>query len=354
MLSVEFGKIQSLSNKVYNKEGWLKECNSEWFLQEKIDGSNFWFYIDTYKNKKEMVFGCKNKLINVNDSTFKKTIITISLLIDEFNTDYIYFGESVPKNKSVTIEYDKIPPYYFILFDIRNKITNENYNYTFVQNEASRLGLMIPQIIHDNQIHNEDIKIKIDQTIKDMEDGTIRSCLGGNAEGVVLKNPNFISKMGELIYKRNKYVTKAFKESHNNKNVNMKKEDGYKVYLYEYGTKYSMIPRFVKAVQRMKEQGNFDPIKQKNYSKLSLELDNDLIDDEKDEIMDTIWDFFKLDIMKAFDEKTEYVHRIYLNINSNMELEIERIKEMLWIEYIEHVLKGSRQKLFTWFNETTI
>ena len=73
----------------------------------------------------------------------------------------IYYGETLPKKRSVTIQYDSVPAYYCILFDIQDKITGKYWHYTQIQKEADRLGLQMAQVIYDNALHKSDLESKV-------------------------------------------------------------------------------------------------------------------------------------------------------------------------------------------------
>ena len=79
IINPSFPKIDLLLN-AKNKQDWIN--NPNWFEQEKIDGSNFWFtiYQDNISGKLMIKFGCKKKEIFYSNSTFTKTIDAIITL----------------------------------------------------------------------------------------------------------------------------------------------------------------------------------------------------------------------------------------------------------------------------------
>ncbi len=237
------------------------------------------------------------------------------------------------------------------MFDIKLKDTSTHLHYTDVQVEADRLGLMMAQIIYDNTNENEPVNIteKVTQTLIDIEDGNISSCLGGVPEGFIIKHPNFDTSEG-IIYKRKKCVTNAFKEYQSKKKVKRRTEDNDKDNLIDIGTRYATSARFAKAIQHLREEDKLDNNKKKNIRVIKQELDDDLIDEMKDTMIQEIWEYFREDIEKAHEGGDKCFGNIYIDSVQGMtEDEIARIKQMLWIEYNEHVIIGSKKGFVEWY-----
>lgn len=90
--------------------------------------------------------------------------------------------------------------------------------------------------------------------------------------------------------------------------------------------------------------------KSKNNARIRKELREDLITEQREVIMDFIWSYFEDDVKKAFDNNVSYVHNIYMNAESGLlEEELPKIKLMLWIEYVDCVLRGSDEGFNEWY-----
>lgn len=339
-----FPKITHYDPEITNFDNYLIEGNQNWFLQEKMDGSNFGFHSDGSQIK------YYNKGSEVKENpVWRKSIKGIDTIKHKLNQNYIYYGESITEKCHVTITYDTTPPFWVILYDIKEKDTGRNLHYTEVKIEADRLGLMMAQVLHDNTGLNKNIAYIVPELIYDIENGKIKSCLGGNIEGIVIKHPTFKGSDGNISYRRQKYVTSQHKEQHHMKNIKIKVDKSSPDNaFFEYGKTYATEARFMKSVQRLKEKNILNPNKNKNIKPLMDDLDSDLLSERKNDIVEYIWNFFEKTINDAIDNKEKMFGSICLNYDSK--LDYEYIKEMLFIEYSNNVLKGSREGFVSWYN----
>ena len=126
-----------------NKINWWQiGDNYKWHIEEKIDGSQLSFFVDTENN---IHFYNKASYIkhDTNNAVFEKAITMLcqSKIINLINKNYVYAGESVCKLKHNVIVYERTPKYYFIVYDIYDFVENKWLSLQEKLNECSRIGL---------------------------------------------------------------------------------------------------------------------------------------------------------------------------------------------------------------------
>lgn len=206
---------------------------------------------------------------------------------------------------------------------------------------------MISQVIYDNDDKDGSVSEVAKSIIKDIENGTIYSCLGGPVEGIVIKRPNFISLNGILSYRRQKFVTSKFQEQHQTKgrkhNKRKKgkenKDDENKQNVIKYGETFATEARFVKSHQRL--VANFHD----NIKPLMDDLDADLLSEHKDAMIENVWKCFEDDLNKAYDSGIKCFENIRID-NDLRDTEHEKIKDMLFIEFLDELLRGVKKRFW--------
>lgn len=190
----KYKKIKKLGDE--ENEDIFKDANDLIYIQEKVDGGNFRFYINT---DGELIFGSRGQVIeeeNKDKKNFMRCLNHVrDTLKDRDLNDFkgmIFYGECMIKH---TIGYDWENTPSFLGFDILKE------NGEFVHNDDmyaiyDSLGLDTVPLI--KTMIAGDIK---EFTNKDVPKSKF---YGGQAEGVVLKNST------KQIYA--KYVRDAFKE----------------------------------------------------------------------------------------------------------------------------------------------
>lgn len=173
-------------------------------IQEKVDGAN----VSIWKNE-DGSLGMGSRTQDITGGSFNgfceyvRAHEGINRLLDEFPHFRLY-GEWLVRH---SIAYNELSYKKFYLFDIYHEITDVD-------------GEVVGQFMAQDDVFPFTMNYDIDtpQVFATIEHPTIeqimpyvgQSCLGPKGEGVVIKNPEFINKFGELRYA--KIVTESFKE----------------------------------------------------------------------------------------------------------------------------------------------
>jgi hypothetical protein len=158
--SIEHGKA--------NGRDWTHGNNWKFFIQEKIDGSQFSFSV------------ADGKL-------------------------HFYCGHSEKSvEKQAALQYSRLPKMYCMIYDIQTTSDGEWLMPAQLQQEAERLGMECVPTLFDNsqecdvELAKQRNPVQVaQQLIQDIVEGKLQSALGGSAEGVVVKCHNF-----EKVYSR--------------------------------------------------------------------------------------------------------------------------------------------------------
>ena len=283
--------------------------NSEWYIQEKIDGSQLTFcFVD---NKLE--FFNKGKIVKNGNKYFNKAIIMLSEMSHLLSHELIYHGEVVQKCKHSTITYERTPEFYVIIYDIQDS-NGKYFHYRDIISECTRIGFEYCQVLYDNGIEKSDKSpiVISQQLISDIENGNIKSCLGGTPEGVVIKHHNFIDVNGVSHATKLKMTTTKFREEIGLKQHNTKNSENN--FIEILGKNYNVEARFVKAVYRMRDQELLCDDKDENIQKIIMELDNDFEKENMEIVKNYLWSEYHDEIIK--ESKKNFVNW-YLRNESN-------------------------------------
>lgn len=296
---IPYPSIQTLD--INSSRNWTEYTNYKYYIEEKIDGSQLSMLVNV-NNKLE--FYNKQKIATENNSAFAKAIIMLKFTYDTkgiLNPNYIYHGESVCKIKHNVNVYERTPANYFILFDIYDIVSESYLSPEDKISEADRIGLDIIPILYYNSNPEQNPYVKCEDLIKQIELGSIPSCLGGTPEGIVLKHHAF-NQNGKIVSTKLKYVTDIFKERHLTKQP--KSDLSADDFLIHLGTSFCTEARFQKSVQHLSEDNkiNLDQPKKSDIDKIIVELNADFDKEYKEEIMLRLWVEFSPQIKKLARE----------------------------------------------------
>jgi ATP-dependent RNA circularization protein (DNA/RNA ligase family) len=285
-----FPSIQDLS-----EENLKKKDQINFYIEEKIDGSQISFKLVDDK----IIFFNKKKVMNKESLTYIKVMIKLPIIKNLLDKDLTYHGEYLKSKKANVVEYDRVPKFNFILYDVYSDSENRWFNYEEKKKAADKIGLECVQLLF---VQNDISQIPFEkgtELIKQIEEGKITSSLGGIPEGIVVKKEGAKFKM----------VTTKFKERHAKKQskLNQTFEDSLKI----FGEQFNVQPRFQKAFQHLNEEET-----EINLDNLIKELDKDLLKEYEPEINNYI---------KA--ECFEHVSRVF-NTSSDI-TKYEGIKDKL-------------------------
>lgn len=241
-------------------------------VEEKIDGSQFSFRRDG----ETVHFRSKNVAIHDgNEGMFALGCAAIREIGDRLREGWTYRGEYLQKPKHNGLAYDRIPARHVMLFDIDTGL--EMYVTPDERRaEAGRIGLESVPVVYAGTIDSP-------RDIFALMEGV--SCLGGQKpEGLVFKNYHRAGPDKKLMM--GKHVSEEFKEVQRDewKKENPKSGDILEI----LGEKYRTPARWNKAVQHLRERGEYEG-SPRDISALLKEVQNDVTAECADEIREQLY-----------------------------------------------------------------
>lgn len=284
----KFGAIETFD--LESKRSWVD--NPDWYIQEKVDGSQFSFTLDD-----ELKFYNKKKEISKN-VIFATTIDSITLLSStvNLNPDYVYHGEAIRKQRHNVISYFRAPRHHFILFEIYSK-SHGYLKLDECQREAERLGLEMVQTLYQNKDPQITPVSKCLEIIDLIEQNKIESCLGGKIEGIVFKHLH-AKKQSKIVATKLKLVTRQFKESVPGKLHGPS-------FIESIVSKYKTEARWRKSLQHVRE---YLPAESKNDDirrEFMIELKADFVKEHETEVKNLLWEHFIGEIISRISQGSE-------------------------------------------------
>lgn len=274
---------------------WLYNDNYKWYIEEKLDGSQLSFMLN---DDGELNFYCRNRPAGKNNSVFSKSIDMLQLLKPKMKPNIMYHGESIIKPRHNTVTYDRVPKYYWIMYDVQ--LPDKTFlNRPLVEHFAKELGVEVVPVLFNNAEEQTTISaIEIAQDfISKIEAGELESYLGGIPEGVVIKHPKFESDNSTFSATKLKVVTNKFKEAHMAKKPkNLNTESDFCSWL---GEQFNTQARFHKAYQHCRDRDQLTGKKEKDIYKIVQDLDQDFEDEWQELCKQYLWAEYKDKIQKS-------------------------------------------------------
>jgi hypothetical protein len=244
----------------------------EVIIQEKIDGSQFSFSVDT-----DGRLWCRSKGVNIEPEAppamFAAAVDTVKSLVDKLVPGWVYRAECLMKPKHNTLCYSRVPIGNIILFDIDHGI--ECYlPHSVMRAEVDKLGLECVPLLGGGLIRSVDQLIDILQT---------ESILGGTTiEGFVVKNYNRFTMGGHIL--KGKYVSERFKEDNKKTHKIIQTADVLASIIDTYCTEQ----RWRKSLEHLRDDNEleFEP---RDISKLVGTVCKDVHDECADEIKEALF-----------------------------------------------------------------
>lgn len=260
-------------------------------ITEKIDGSQWGMGID---ENGELVMRSKGNDLSYKDKeipkmfekAFEQTKRIEKILRKNNLFDIYFYCEFLSAPRHNILKYDRVPKNNLYLFGVKYKgvwISDINKLWEFADLiDVERVNLLYYGIVKD-----------INQLEKMLE---TKSILGGEIiEGIVVKNynqPAIVTQNLIFPISLGKYVSESFKEKQQ-KGVKKKStsKDKLEILIESYRTE----ARWHKAIQHLKEKGmlEFSP---RDIGKLIKEIKKDLMEEEKENIKEELFQVFKSNI----------------------------------------------------------
>lgn len=252
-------------------------------ITEKIDGSQFVFgRIDG-----ELLFRSKGAEIFPNRSN--KMFAPAVDVVQKINIPdgMAFYCEYLQKPKHNVLAYNRIPTSYLALFGISNYKKDELYsNYEDILEWANGLGIECVPLLYQGMTTSKDVLKMLDT----------ESVLGNQKiEGIIVKNykDTFIADRVYPVMAA-KFVSKRFKEVHR-KTWNSENTSGGKWHTFKES--YRTEARWMKSVQHLRDKGNLqcDP---KDIGNLINEIKIDIKEECIEDIKDFLWREYGDDLLR--------------------------------------------------------
>lgn len=287
-------------------------------ITEKLDGSQFVFgTVDGgfyMRSKGAMIYDKDHwvREISTSDIFWMATDHALNLYQKgRIHEGHVFYCETISKPRHNVLTYDEIPRHGLALFGWT--IDGEPMQYASLELAASTLDIGIANLLYHGTVPDDVDKLAWVLHFLDEQ-----SDLGGpNIEGVVLKAYREYFVGGQLMpIMSAKYVSEAFKEVHR-KDWNRNNSSGGK--WNEYKDSFNTEARWNKAIQHLRDDGLLigEP---KDIGALIKEINRDITEEEKENIMRWLWDHFHKEILRTATRGfPEYYKRMLLEESLNAE-----------------------------------
>jgi len=207
---------------------------------------------------------------------------------DVFSSRFRYHGEAVCSTRHNVVQYQRVPRFYFVLYDLQEESTKKYLSLEELEEEGKRTNLETVATLYRNTDESVSPYVICETLITAITKGEIKSMLGGDVEGVVLKHHSFVDSHGKKVSTKLKWVTEKFQERQTEKKPPPEKltHEGFLVFL---GSQFSTEARYHKAVQHLRERGILTDDLPTNITLLVEELDKDLQEEHTNLFKNYLW-----------------------------------------------------------------
>jgi len=258
--------------------------DDEVIVEEKVDGSQISFVL---RPDGELYIKSKRQMIHVEspEKMFAAGVDEILARKHLLTHNFVYRGEYLKGPKHNVLKYDRIPEGHIIIFDVEIS-PNRFMSWAEKYDEAKRIGLECVPIHFTGRISGHE---QFQELLK------MESCLGGvKVEGLVSKNYARFGRDDKVLMA--KYVSEAFKETHNKawKASNPGRTDIIQGIIEGLRTD----ARWQKALQHLAEEGKLTHTP-KDIGLLIKEAKDDIVKEEMEQIKDLLWKHFSGKILRG-------------------------------------------------------
>jgi hypothetical protein len=273
-------------------QDYIKDIfNNDVEITEKIDGSQW----DFGKVNGELYQRSKGKIQiqGAEDKMFNAAANYIQSIEDKIPDNTIYFCEFLSKPHHNVLKYSRVPKNNLILFGVGKVGDIFIADYETLQREANLLDIDIVPLLYKGKVETaEFLKSFLDK----------ESILSGTKiEGIVVKNYEqpFLLGGQPIPIMMGKFVSEAFKEVHREQwggeHTHKGKWDTFK-------RSFCTEARWQKAVQHLKEKGELEN-SPRDIGKLILEIKKDITEEEQEDIKQFLWKEFGEELLRSSARK---------------------------------------------------
>lgn len=301
----KYHKIKRLGD-TENKE-IFSTPNDTIYVQEKIDGANFRFYV----SKGKLIFGSRTQQLTSNEGedtnvskNFKLCVEFIREQTKDINLEVyeglIFYGECCIKH-TITYDWDNMP--LFLGFDIKD-CDGDYLPLLQTQNLFKSLNLDTVPIV--KVVQAKDINLPITDDDVPISKYALKSSDDRKAEGIVFKNYN------KQMFA--KYVRDVFKEKNcsvfgGSPKYNKVDDTDNSEFVFKYCTN----PRIGKLI--LKKLDNGEELNMKMMGSLIKDTYQDIIEEEWREILNSNWKLDFKNIRKSIAKRVRHVLDQFIQIN---------------------------------------
>jgi hypothetical protein len=256
-------------------------------VTEKVDGSQFGFGIingQLFMRSKGAVLYAENP-----EKMFKEAIDYVSSVAHLLVPGVMHYAEYLKKPKHNTLAYHRIPKNHLALFGVMDMSEVFVSDYNNLTSMAERLDIDVVPLVFRGSIKSADFVLGLMER---------ESYLGGvNIEGVVVKNyvNKFLLGGQPMPLMAGKFVSEAFKEVHRD---GWKKDNTGKGKWETFQDGYRTAARWEKAVQHLRESGTLTGTPQ-DIGPLLKEVQRDIAEEEMEIIKNFLWKEFGQQVLRS-------------------------------------------------------
>lgn len=250
-------------------------------VDEKIDGSQIQFGV--FNGELRIESKSREQHVDNPDKMFKPGVDAIVERASVLRCNYTYIGEYLMKPHHNVLTYDRVPMGNIVVFDIVHP-NGQTLPPGELEYEVERSSFELIQFEMMDALD----AIRIGQTTPSY----FKSQLGGPSEGIVVKT---LGKLDERIVA--KFVSDQFKEVKGDRTSRNIANPGKNVAV-TMANKYCPSARFLKAVQRMKEDGLWTG-SMRDIPKLRELVARDLSEECGEQIKAELYELYRKEIQKA-------------------------------------------------------
>ncbi|CAH6421083.1 RNA ligase [uncultured virus] len=310
-------------------------------VQLKIDGSNvsFWKHPETGQvlaRSRSIMLDYANPKFRMS-KMFLRFVDSINAVSDRLDPRFVYRGEYLEKPRHNCITYDRLPRHNVVLFDLQDAASGEYLGLQALLDEAARIEFDVVPTLHCGTLEagaRDPLLQHIMQakTAHPSVAGSRSDFMGAQFEGIVVKN--YGERTADGVPLMGKLVAEEFCESFRRPAI-WRNGPGLTSQL---GDLYRNTNRYQKAYQHLRDSGLLSHTHD-DIPDLAASAKQDIVDEELEEIKDVIWQ----------SERFKYGQAV-----RDDPLAAEAIKEKLWLERRNAILKKATSDVGVWYKTTIL
>lgn len=281
-------------------------------ISEKIDGSQFVFG----KINNELVVRSKGKEMTLDnpEKLFKIAVDYVVSIEHLIANDTVYYTEYLRTPHHNTLSYERVPKNNLILFGASD-ISGKFSTYDMLVSMSAKLGIeCVPILFYGKITDPSEIYGYIEK----------ESILGGTkVEGIVAKNyyRPFLLGGQPIPLMAGKFVSEKFKEIHQASWKEKSSKNKFELFKATFRAE----ARWLKAIQHLRDRGELinSP---KDIGSLLREISSDINDEEKENIKEFLWKEFGEEILRHSQRGFPEFYKKYLLERSFSRKEDETFK----------------------------